>query len=41
MIAGNSLYWGLADSIIDQKVRKKVWIADEKAWNAGELIKEG
>jgi hypothetical protein len=24
MIAGNSLYWGLADSIIDQKVRKKV-----------------
>jgi hypothetical protein len=26
-----SLIWGLADSIIDQKVRKKVCIAGEKA----------
>jgi len=35
-----SLLWGLADSIIDQKVKKYVLLV-KKACNAGELIKEG
>jgi len=34
-----SLLWGLADSIIDQKVKKYVLLV-KKACNAGELIKE-